>query len=406
MKVTAVKRIAFGEASAFPYRAMFCAVCWFGVGEEFLYMLLKRNSLLRKFSVAKTLLTLLVASIVSAQSSVVKAQSTVEPVSTRTSAINYEENGSLSRQLGIPVYEWRKSGIAPRGIILAVHGLAMHGKSFDKLGISLADQGYLLVSTDLHGYGKYFESGHKFCSDEQCKEKTNYDTSYDDITRLATTLKKRYPLVPLFGLGESLGGAMAIRLAASHPELIDGLILAAPAIRHHACIDTNMVATASLCVANPRHQLDLTSFVKRYSSDDPRIVDEILADPLSRRTLSAYELLQASKAVHKTISFVPLITAETPVLVIQGSADKCVKAEAVMLLLSQLKSTDQTVKWFHERGHILLETSYIKPDTMGSVIGWLDTHVDSSDMQAKCHRNGTIALDHRSSSEVASSNRL
>lgn len=387
-------------------------------------MLFKRNSLLQKFSVSKALLTMCVAAVVSTQSVAVQAQTALEgsvaktaPKPARASlcdaamaylpgATNYVENGSLSQQLGIPVYEWRKSGVVPRGIVLAVHGLAMHGKSFDKLGSSLADEGYLLVATDLHGYGNYFEAGHKFCSDDECKEKTNYDRSYDDITRLATTLKKRYPLVPLFGLGESLGGAMAIRLAGSHPELVDGLILAAPAIRHHAFIDTNMVATASLCVANPRHQLDLTSFVKRFSSDDPRIVDEILADPLARRTLSAYELLQASNAVHKTISFVPRITAETPVLVIQGSADRCVKAEAVMLLLSQLKSTDQTVKWFHERGHILLETSYIKPDTMGSVVGWLDSHVSSAAMQAKCQRHGTIALEHKSPFEVVSSDRL
>jgi hypothetical protein len=44
------------------------------------------------------------------------------------------------------------------------------------------------------------------------------------------------------------------------------------------------------------------------------------------------------------------------------------------MLMSRLKSQDQQVRWFEDRGHILIETSHIRPDTMQTIVGWLNEH--------------------------------
>lgn len=341
------------------------------------------------------------------QTSNIYQTSSIDPVSSidPTSALNrtstfvyaaelapvtFEENGAICEQLHVPIYSWTKAHTHPRGVILAVHGLAMHGKSFAAVGTKLAELGYAVYSLDLRGYGRCNADDHGFCVLPDCKHRINYDSSFDDIVRTARFLRELYPTVPLFGMGESLGGAMVIRLSATNPELVDGLVLSAPAIKHRTFIDPYLVADAGLVLANPRKQLDLTPFFRRFCSDDPRVVEETQTDPLVRRHLSAYELMQSSQTVRKTASFIDKIPKETPVLVIQGSADRCVKANAVMVLLSKLRSTDQTVKWFAERGHILLETAYVKPDTMDAVVGWLGSHVDTPAMQAKCNRTKEI----------------
>ena len=48
---------------------------------------------------------------------------------------------------------------------------------------------------------------------------------------IARTVKKLYPKVPLYALGESMGGAVVMSaLAQAHPPLVDGAILASPAV--------------------------------------------------------------------------------------------------------------------------------------------------------------------------------
>jgi acylglycerol lipase len=298
--------------------------------------------------------------------------------------VTYEEDGALTQRLSVPLYHWSQPGVAPRGVVLAVHGVVMHGRSFDTLGKTLAQQGFDVYAIDLRGYGRSIVSDHKYCeSRHDCRHRVDYDRSYDDMVAVAHELKASYPTLPLFAVGESLGGGMVIRMAAQKPELVNGLILSAPAIKHHSFIDPYLVANGAFWIAKPHTQFDLMPFVRKCASDDPRVIAEMGTDPLLRRTLSAFELMQSSSTVRKTVSYISNIPSDTPVLVIQGSADRCIKADAVMLLLANLRSADQTVKWFHERGHILLETGYVKPDTMNAVLSWLNLHVDSSEIQAR-----------------------
>lgn len=304
------------------------------------------------------------------------------------SQVVYCEDGQLSLQLHMPLYQWSMRDQAPRAVVIAMHGLIMHGRAYESLARTLASQGFLVVATDMRGYGRCCQGqDHSFCQLPDCRQKIDYEKSYQDLASLAACLKKEYPTLPLIGLGESLGAAMAIRMCSEHAALLDGLILSAPAIKHHTFVHPYNVAATGKVIANPRAQLDLKPYMKCYASDDPRVISELENDPLVRKHLSFYELLQSSSAVRKTISYVRGISPDTPVLVIQGSADRCIKANAVVLLLTHLRSTDQTVKWFHERGHILLETAYIKPDTMEAVVGWLRQHVGLPEMQARESRN-------------------
>lgn len=290
----------------------------------------------------------------------------------------YEEDGSISEKLNIPVYHWYANGTSPCGIVIMIHGVAMHGKSYDVLARQLAQMGFAAYATDLRGYGRTLDASHRYCEQPDCKHKVNYDKSFDDLVALAQHLRLAYPGVPVHLVGESLGSSMAIRMAAVHPELTDGLVLAAPAVKRHSFMHKKMVQQAGHLMYNFRAQLDLIPYVKSFASDDPEIINELSNDPLMRTRMSACELLKAHHTVKKTLDFVPGISPDTPVLVIQGSADRCIKANAVVLLLSKLRSKDQTVRWFHQRGHILLETAHVKPDTMQIVCGWLHEHVDGS----------------------------
>ncbi|MBY0356618.1 MAG: lysophospholipase [Candidatus Obscuribacterales bacterium] len=287
---------------------------------------------------------------------------------------NCKHHTDLQYKLKMPIYHWAPKSSA-KGIVVAMHGLVMHGLSFERLGSSLANEGYLVYASDMRGYGRLTtDYPHEFCTKTDCKQKINYAKSTDDLTTLVDSLKKQNPNLPLYLVGESLGADLAIRIGSSHPELIDGLVLCSPALRANTFMDKSTLANISLMPANFSRQLDLRPYMKRYASEDPAVVSELLGDSQVRRTMSIYELLRSYKAVNGTMAFVPHVAANKPVLVMQGKSDRCVRADAVPKLMANLKSEDQKLQWFDKRGHILIETNHMKADTITTLVSWLNDH--------------------------------
>lgn len=288
--------------------------------------------------------------------------------------IECQYHTDLEYLMNMPIYHWAPSGPA-KGVVLALHGLVMHGQAYDELGKSLAEKGFLVYSTDMRGYGRLTkEYPHEFCSAKDCKQKIHYGKSAEDLVKLADKLKQDHPELPLYVIGESMGADMAIRIASARPNLADGLVLSAPAIRAHHFVDSNTVKNLPVIMANFRKQLDLMPYVKKYASEDPKVVHELSKDPMLRRKMSTYDLLMSRMTINDTLNYVPNISPNKPVLVLQAKDDRCVRADAVVLLMSRLKSQDQQVRWFESRGHILIETAHIRPDTMETITSWLDNH--------------------------------
>ncbi|MBX9720647.1 MAG: lysophospholipase [Candidatus Obscuribacterales bacterium] len=291
----------------------------------------------------------------------------------------------LEYQLNMPIYHWAPK-TAPKGVVLALHGLVMHGQAYDELGKTLADEGFLVYSSDMRGYGRLTkEYPHEFCTARDCKQKVHYGKSAGDLLKLAERLKTDYPGLPLYIVGESMGADMAIRIASARPELAKGLVLSSPAIKAHTFIDTNTMKNLPVVMTNPKHQLNLSPYIRRYASEDPKVVKEMSKDPMIRRHMSTEELVASRRCINETLSYVPTLSADQPILVLQAKDDKCVRADGVDTLMAKLKSQDQQVRWFDDRGHILIETSHIKPDTMETILAWLQDHNAGFDneMQAK-----------------------
>ena len=268
-----------------------------------------------------------------------------------------------------PTIVWQSASCKPTAVIVTLHGLIMHGGVFDSIARRLVSQGYIVAAPDMRGYGRW-RSGKE-------TSEVSYDETFDDILGLVKKLKTQYPDVPLFCIGESLGADMSMRVASVEPTLIDGLVLSSPAIKHRTYLGP-IVANMPLLFAKPGKQIDLIPYIRKFASEDPRIIDGALNDPLVRKGLSASELVRSVSVFKASLNYAKLIPSSIPVLVMQGSSDRVVKSNAVVSLLGCLKSTDQTVRWFNARGHLLLETNYVYPDTMQIVVGWLKEHVDES----------------------------
>jgi alpha-beta hydrolase superfamily lysophospholipase len=295
------------------------------------------------------------------------------------------DHGPLANRLNLPVYEWRDPERAPKGVVVAIHGLAMHATAFDACASKLASSGFIVVAPDLRGYGSWWQTGRS--------AHTSYGQSEDDIIALAQAMRSQYSELPIFLAAESLGGSLAIRIAANHPDLVDGMILSAPAIKRFHHVYARSFLDATLIVTNPRHQLDLSGMIKNYYSEDPQVALENMKDPMVRKHLNLRELFSSCRIIASTRHYIQKIPASMPVLVMQGQEDRMIKPASVQMLQDNLQTSDKTVKLFPKRGHLLLETRHPRPETMAAVGSWLT---------AQCkHHHAAVAVNHHHKIDIA-----
>jgi len=294
--------------------------------------------------------------------------------------IDFVEDGTISKTLALPVYEWSPSDSPPLAMVLAIHGLTLHGTSYELTGKAFASGGYYFVSSDMRGFGKCartFAGHQEYCRNGDCKWKVDYEKSYDDIVRVAQAMKKKYPGLPITVMGESLGCTLAVRIAGEHPELIDRVILSAPAVRLNPLMFFSPASLSSGSYAlmiSPRFHMSLLGFINNLVSNDPKISKEMLDDPLILKAMPLCDLIKTQECVAKTIKYARKIAKDKPILIVQGGQDHCVIPEAIVKLARNTRSGDQTLKWLDQTGHLLLETHYLKAATIAAINDWYDDH--------------------------------
>ncbi len=267
-----------------------------------------------------------------------------------------------------PVYVWQDSTQKPRAVAIAIHGLVMHGGVYNVLANKLASEGIIVIAPDLRGFGRWQES--------QSKEaQLNYNKSYEDISELVKAASERYPNLPLYCIGESMGAGLAMHVAINNPKLVDGLVLSSPALKPRLYVGPVLSETPSVLIKMHK-KVNLEPYIKKFASEDPRIIAESLADPLVTKKLTTWQIVQSFKYMRPNLGYAKKLPADVPILVIQGNKDRLLKSNAVVKLISKAKSKDQTVRWFSDRGHLLLETAYLPPETLDTVNNWLQVHID------------------------------
>lgn len=121
---------------------------------------------------------------------------------------------------GLPLRHWLPDG-PPKAVILALHGFNDYGTAFAAPAEYWARHGVATYAYDQRGFGETANRGLWPGSRRMV----------EDAREALALVAARYPGVPLYLLGESMGGAVAIAAATEAPRpAIAGLILSAPAI--------------------------------------------------------------------------------------------------------------------------------------------------------------------------------
>ena len=121
----------------------------------------------------------------------------------------------------LPIKTWQPAEQDIKSVIIALHGFNDYSQFFQQPGTFLSQHNTISYAYDQRGFGASPNPGLW----------AGVDTYISDLESLVELIKNKHPSVPLYLLGESMGGAIVISTVTQSSYLpIDGIILSAPAV--------------------------------------------------------------------------------------------------------------------------------------------------------------------------------
>lgn len=265
--------------------------------------------------------------------------------------------------------------VKPRVALLCIHGFSLHKGCYAAFGKEMAKNGIATYATDLRGFGEL--------KDYNNREGMDFDGDLVDIKATLQQIHKNHPGLPVILLGESLGGAIALRAAALYPELISGLICAVPARDRFAMSDSEKKVTKTSVLntitGDYSKPMDGAAFaaVQKISANE-ELRSEWKNDPLMRTYFSAKDFVQFDFFMRGNLEVAKFIK-DMPVLFLQGTADKLIRPEGTWRLFERLATPNRQLVLSKNSEHLLFEENQFRADDVGFVTTWIDKNVSPLD---------------------------
>jgi len=257
----------------------------------------------------------------------------------------------------LPYRAWWPDG-APRALILALHGFNDSRNAWEIPAPDFTRQGIAIVAPDQRGFGA---APHRTLW-------AGTGTMVADATEMARLLRARHPGLPLFLMGESMGGAVAMVAAVSaDPPPVDGYVLLAPAVRGRATLtgfERGLLWLGSRLLG-PLGFYGSAPGIR--ASDNRAALERLSRDPLTIRTTrldtlaGLVDLMDA--ATHAAARF------HGPALLLYGGQDSIIPGGAAVRMLRTLPPEPRVA--FYPDGFHLLFCDLGRAARIGDVVAWM-----------------------------------
>lgn len=245
----------------------------------------------------------------------------------------------------LPLRHWDADG-PPKAVIVALHGMSDYSNAFDMPGKVWAKLGIITLAYDQRGFGRSEHTGIWAGS----------DVMRADLDDAVAAARAKYPGLPVFALGESMGGAVVLTaLASTQPPAVDGAILVAPAVWSRG--DMPMLYRLALFFGAhllPDMVLDNSAashVVTVIPSDNIPMLRALGRDPLFQkqtRTGTLYGLVNLMDEARNANPANP-----PPVLLLHGLKDQVIPLKSTEAVIAALDGK-ATVKAYPNGYHMLL----------------------------------------------------
>jgi acylglycerol lipase len=257
----------------------------------------------------------------------------------------------------LPYRQWQPDG-KPWAVILALHGMNDSRDAWEIPAPNFAQAGIAVFSPDQRGFGDAPDRGHF----------TSADIMARDAAAMARELRRRYPDAKLILMGESMGAAVLMRMAAMpDPPEVDGYVLVAPAVWGRAEMNV-FIRTGLWLMAGAFPGLTATGSIAHVTaSDNHAALARLSNDPLTIHDTRFDAVRGLVDLMDAALASAP--DMRVPVLFLYGGRDELIPPRATAATWHALPPGAHTA--FYPSGYHLLMRDLDRSVVIGDVIAWI-----------------------------------
>ena len=257
----------------------------------------------------------------------------------------------------LPYRTWLPDG-EPWAVVLALHGMNDSRDAWEYPGPDFANAGIAIISPDQRGFGGTEDRGYW----------PGTNALVDDAREMVRLLRRRYPHSKLFLMGESMGAAVAMCLAASaESPPVDGYVLVSPAVWSRS--EMNVILRASLWLAyNLVPGLTVTGRVAQVKASDNReAIKRLSEDPLTIHETridavkGLVDLMDAAQAAAARL--------HARALLLYGGKDELIPDDAAASALHALPE-GEVGAYYPDNYHLLLRDLH-RATPIKDIVAWI-----------------------------------
>lgn len=286
------------------------------------------------------------------------AEPQVQPYAlTRQQPILQKEALLTSDNVKLPVRSWLPE-LPTKAVVIALHGMNDYSNAFAMPGEFMRKQGIAMYAYDQRGFGASPNTGIW----------PGEDNLVSDLKDMVTALKRRYPHTPLFVIGESMGGAVAIA-AFSRPDFpkVEGLILSAPAVWGGNAMNPFYRGTLWLVAHTFPAKIFTGEGLKILASDNIPMLRVLGKDPLVQKGTRADSVLGLVRLMGG--AYENMKTLNMPLLIVYGANDQVIPSTAMKGAVEEIPRPHMVT--CYPQGYHLLLRDLSRDIPTQDVVDWI-----------------------------------
>jgi len=275
------------------------------------------------------------------------------------------ESGNFRAQDGTSIY-WKGwvPDNSPKAMVHVMHGYAEHIDRYGNVVNEILPAGYAVFGTDHRGHGKsqgkrgHVKSFQEFIDDERQFRR--------DV------IKVKFPGVPYFVLGHSMGSLIAMNYVEQNAEDIKGLVLSGTGSQPGTDIP-KILLTLTKILSKILPAVHVKSpLPPEFISRDMAVVKAYINDPLVYNVITPRLAHEMNRYV--VIGAQNAFKIKIPVLIQLGSRDTAFSGQKE--LFEMIGATDKTFKQYEGLKHeVYNELIADRVKVLADLRNWLDRHV-------------------------------